>query len=65
MVVRESFFCMTGSVAFRESLQYEGGRSVVVRESLLYEGGLWQLGRVYCLRGVCGSVYCMRGVSGS
>ena len=25
MVVRQSFFCMTGSVAFRESLQYEGG----------------------------------------
>ena len=22
-----------------------------VRESLLYEGGLWQLGRVYCMRG--------------
>ena len=41
------------------------GGSVVVRESLLYEGGLWQLGRVYCMRGVCGSVYCMRGVSGS
>ena len=28
--------------------------SVVVRESLLYEGCL-QLGRVYCMRGVCGS----------
>ena len=24
---------------------------MVVRESLLYEGGLWQLGRVYCMRG--------------
>ena len=35
----------------RESLLYRG--SVVVRESLLYEGGLWQLGRVYCMRGVC------------
>ena len=29
--------------------------SVVVRESLQYEGGLWQLGRVYCMRGVCDS----------
>ena len=28
---------------------------MVVRESLLYEGGLWQLGRVYCMRRVCGS----------
>ena len=29
---------------------------MVVRESLLYEGGgLWQLGRVHCMRGVCGS----------
>ena len=39
----------------RESLLYEGGGSVAVRESLLYEGGLWQLGRVYSMRGVCGS----------
>ena len=38
----------------RESLLYEGG-SVAVMESLLYEGGLWQLGRVYCMRGFCGS----------
>ena len=37
----------------RESLLYRG--SVVVRESLLYEGGMWQLGRVYCMRGVCGN----------
>ena len=28
--------------------------SLAVRESLLYEGGLWQLGRDYCMRGVCG-----------
>ena len=29
--------------------------SVAVRETLLYEVGLWQLGRVYCMRGICGS----------
>ena len=28
---------------------------MVVRESLLYDGGLWYLGRVYCMRGECGS----------
>ena len=41
---------------------------MVVRESLLYEAGLWQLGRVYCMRGglyQLGRVYCMRGVCGS
>ena len=38
-------------MAVRESLLYEGS----LWQCLLYEGGLWHLGRVYCMRGVCGS----------
>ena len=40
---------------------------MAVRESLLYDCSLWQLGRVYCMRGLLqlGRVYCMRGVCGS
>ena len=29
--------------------------AVVGGDSLLYEGGPWHLGRVYCMRGVCGN----------